>query len=238
MPVDTQNITDHHRSIGGLSEFLFYCLNCSQKPAEPTSLKIAKMRDELYWRRNNLSGLNNPVEGVSIPLNFIHVCMITELAWMPAGERLEILERHRLGKYKLLIKFLDHWKNLKLEISTDEFLRKAPLSSILAMPGIGDKQARMFLLHSRSPSSINGVYPREIINNPYYVECIPLDTHIKTWARAHGAIIPHGPLSGAAYREIELEVIVLIKTEFPHMHLADADLTIWKMMRGARKEAA
>lgn len=90
------------------------------------------------------------------------------------------LRHFKMGQYKRINKAFRAAVNLDLDNISIESLEK--------VPGLGPKTARMTMLYY-DPKA----------------ECIPLDTHILKWLRAHGYDAPKStPPAGKKYRELEL----------------------------------
>jgi len=91
-------------------------------------------------------------------------------------------------------------------------LRTCSVEDLEAIPGIGPKTARCFLIHSRP--------------NQQYAA---LDTHILKHLRAVGIDAPKSTPSGKKYRELELKFLEL--AEAAGKSPADFDLEVWKKYR-------
>ena len=80
------------------------------------------------------------------------------------------------------------------------------------MHGVGNKTARFFLLHSRENC-----------------EHVVLDIHILRYLRERWKqdVPDNTPQNNKQYKEIADKVAYFIKTDFPYLTMAEADLLIW-----------
>jgi hypothetical protein len=115
----------------------------------------------------------------------------------------------RIGQYARLLKFIMQ--------SLDLDLRTATLEDLMKVHGIGPKTARFFLLHSRAD------YP-----------CAVLDTHILKYLRDKDArnVPAITPSSKTVYADLEERFLFHARLDFPHMSVADVDLTLWMKYSG------
>lgn len=91
-------------------------------------------------------------------------------------------------------------------------LKTCTVEDLEAVPGIGPKTARCFLIHSRRNQKYAG-----------------LDTHILKFLRDKGHEVPKSTPSGKKY--LELEKIFLSYVEASGKSVADFDLSIWNEYR-------
>lgn len=125
-----------------------------------------------------------------------------------AGE----MKKYGIGCYNAKAKtFLSLvWKSLDL--------KKCTVEDLEAVPGIGPKTARCFLIHSRKDQKYAG-----------------LDTHILKFLRDMGHDVPKSTPTGRKYRELELAFLKHVDES--RMPVADFDLMIWLKYSGRKVEA-
>ena len=212
-PIDPLNITDFERNDFSLQSFFLFAVAVAGKPSGITAEKINSMV-ELFME----SWVENPAyqEGhldvPDGPLKHL-IDLTTECIWWddisPAGRNL----RHiKLGKYKQWDKLLE-WFGFEVR-DANYFLRTATLEQLLEIPGVGDKTARFFLLHSRKGE-----------------EVVPLDTHILKFVGKTFSDCPKITPRGRAYNFWEERAKRLFKREIEtnnYSSFAEVDLAIWK----------
>lgn len=121
-----------------------------------------------------------------------------------------ILVANKVGQYRRIQKAIEQ----SLEVD----LRTASVAELMEIHGVGPKTARFFILHTRADA-----------------ECAVLDTHILKWMRGLVDPIFEVPASTPPinkYQTLEFVAIKLMKTHFPNISLAEADLLIWTKMSG------
>ncbi len=121
-----------------------------------------------------------------------------------------ILVANKVGQYRRIQKAIEQ----SLEID----LRTASVGDLMEIHGVGPKTARFFILHTRADA-----------------QCAVLDTHILKWMRSLVDPIFEVPASTPPinkYQTLEFVAIKLMKTHFPNISLAEADLLIWTKMSG------
>lgn len=90
------------------------------------------------------------------------------------------------------------------------------LEDLEAIPGIGPKTARCFLIHSRPDQQYAG-----------------LDTHVLKFLRDKGHEVPASTPTGKKYKE--LEKVFLQYAAESGMTVADFDLAIWNQYRSVKR---
>jgi len=120
-----------------------------------------------------------------------------------------MLVANRVGQYSRI--------ELAIKGSAKLDLRTATLDDLESVFGVGPKTARFFLIHTR-PN----------------VEVAVLDTHILRWIRekTYFPAPSSTPPKGSAYTYWEGIALSLIKSHYPGLSLAEADLLIWATMSG------
>lgn len=121
-----------------------------------------------------------------------------------------ILVANKVGQYRRV--------QMAITQSLEVDLRTASVAELMEIHGVGPKTARFFILHTRADA-----------------ECAVLDTHILKWMRGLVDPIFEVPASTPPinkYQTLEFVAIKLMKTHFPNISLAEADLLIWTKMSG------
>lgn len=130
------------------------------------------------------------------------------LKWLGPTKRMNLWRRHKLGQYTRI--------EGAVAASLDLPLRTCLVGHLTGVPGIGNKTARYFLLHSRRAAN-------------YAV----IDTHILKYLRAKGFSAPTStPSTNNQYEILECLWLEEIKRDFPGMTAAEADLAIWRQYSG------
>jgi thermostable 8-oxoguanine DNA glycosylase len=174
-------ITDFNRSDYELQEFLLFCVCVAGKSSEQQAKKL-----DLF-----LIGLIG-----ELPFNkIINANMI--------GHLVDALTQVKMGQYTRISKAFIAIAYSQLDLKT------CTVEQLEAIPGIGPKTARFFLLHSRP-------------NQEYAV----LDTHILSWMRARGWKAPKATPCQPLYGK--LEVAFLAECVYSGLSPATLDLMVWK----------
>lgn len=124
-----------------------------------------------------------------------------------------LLVANRVGQYHRIEK--------ALEASLELDLRTCTIAELEAIFGVGPKTARFFVLHTRRDA-----------------QCAVLDTHVLRWmARTLGPSfdrheIPTSTPPSRVYLRLEQLCLALMRSTFPGMTLAEADLLIWCLESG------
>jgi hypothetical protein len=152
MTVDPRAITQFSRTIPELEEFLLFAIVVAGKRSDLQSRKL-----EAFLRAG---------PRVSSPFKSIRILN-------QRGQLGEAIEAQRLGQYRRIGAAFASAAMSGLD------LRSCSVTDLEAIPGIGPKTARFFLLHSRPG-----------------VRVAALDTHILSWMRSQGiqtpAVTPQG----------------------------------------------
>lgn len=129
--------------------------------------------------------------------------------WLIAMDLPLLLREHKIGQYTRIERAIRESARLDL--------RDCTVADLEAVYGVGPKTARFFLLHSRPG-----------------VEVAVLDTHILRWIRekTYFPAPQSTPPKGNKYSYWESIALSLMRSQFPRMAYADADLLIWSQMSG------
>jgi len=185
--IDPRDVTKFDRTQAELEEFWLFCLTVAGK----TAMTQAKLLDA-FLTVNRTTPTQTPFE------------TIQEL--VDDDDLLTALKLSRLGQYTRLERAMR--ESLSLKLSTDS------VDAFEAIPGVGSKTARFFLLHTRADQKI-----------------AVLDTHVLRHMRDLGLTEQVGtPPKGPKYAALEQMFIDL--AEKNNMSIADYDLHIWRTGSG------
>ena len=213
--IDPFKVTDFNRGDFDLQSFFLFCFAVAGKNAKVQADKLNSMIDGFQE-----SWVENPIyheEGHPIPDGpLTHMMDLnTEPFYIGRTPVENNLRSVKLGKYTTWINMIN-WFNANLRIeNVNMFLRCAGLASLLLIPGVGDKTARFFLLHSREDE-----------------QCIPLDTHVLKFISSKG--VPCVPTSTPPHskyfmwEKIAREMYTHEMRSKGYSNLAETDLAIWK----------
>jgi len=183
--VDPYNITKYDRNDWDLEEFAVFAVCVAGKPARVIASRVSILLARLAVQR--LPGLS--------PLELIATFDATELA--------EELRLAGIGCYNQKATGL---RELSLRID----VRTCTVAQLEAIPYIGPKTARFFLMHSRQG-----------------VRVAALDRHILKHLAEHVARVPkNSPPKGRTYNRLEEQFLAL--ADKAGMTAADYDLMVWK----------
>jgi len=186
--IDPSNITNFNRTDEELEEFALFCPSVAGKRAEVQAEKL----DQLF------SGLEDRFGQELSPF---------ELVRRAATESTleEKMREVKLGKYSTLVPCFT-----ALSMNETENLRNASVEALKHYPGIGNKTARFFIMHSREDA-----------------EVATLDTHVLSWMGENldVEVHPNAPRSTREYERLEYHF--LKEAERRGRHPARLDLEIW-----------
>lgn len=197
--INPTKITNYERSDAELEELLLFCIAVAGKNAKNTAVALDKY----------LAVIHECPTVPHTPFSIVRGDVRFErdsIRW-----RLDVvLKSYGFGCYRARAKAFAAAASSGLD------LRTCTLEALLALPGVGPKTARFFLLHSRR--DFRGAV---------------LDTHVLKYLRACGvAGVPKStPAAGKAYARLEAE---LVKRCPPWLTLAEFDLEIWNHYAGGR----
>ena len=118
---------------------------------------------------------------------------------------MDLLKKHKTGKYSLLEKFFKGIEESKINVST------CTLDELESLKGVGKKSSRFFMLYNRSDIQ----------------EVAVLDTHILKFLDKNGIEVPKQTPPPKVYDKLEKEYLFLAHKIEPRMTLADLDFLLW-----------
>lgn len=178
--VDPFNVTDYSRSQHDLEEYFLFCLAVAGKKAVMIAAKVSAFLD-------GAAADESP---------FAYVLRLER-----EGTLADRLRDVKLGKYALLAQAYPAAARVA-DIST------APVDELEALPGVGPKTARFFVLHSRPEARV-----------------AVIDTHVLKFLRERGHDVPKGFPTSNAYSR--LEGIMLREMDASGLPRAEFDLAVW-----------
>lgn len=191
--IDPFNITDYNRSQAELERFLLFVICVAGKNAQRTATAIEKVLAYEFSNRK--------------------LTPFQQLALYRRHRMLrKALESAGIGQYTRIIAAIHAVLDANLDLST------CTLEQLEAIPGIGPKSARFFLLHSRPNQQV-----------------AVIDTHMLKWLAALGYAVPKSGFPNRKQYAI-LEQAFLTEAKAAGRDLAEFDLAIWSSY--AKKKAA
>jgi endonuclease III len=178
--IDTHNITSFTRTDAELEELLLNAITFAGKSARQQAEKMHRL----------LSSEKSPFEAIR--------------KWEKRKVLDKKLKEVKIGKYRLLAKSFKELAHSGIN------LRTCSVSDLVQFPGIGEKTARLFILHSR---------PRQV----YAV----IDTHVLKEMRLLKMTTIKATPAGKKYLELEEKFLAHLKREGV-TDFAAHDLGIWK----------
>lgn len=188
MAIDPRRITDYERSEHELEEFLLFSVVVAGKRSDVQSQKLAAFLAS--------SRAASPFGAVR--------------ALARRGALEAAVRRQKLGQYTRIVGAFHAVAHGGVDLAT------CSAGELEAVPGIGPKTSRFFLLHSRRGARVAA-----------------LDTHILAWMRSQGYAAPAAtPQGSAAY--LRLETAFLGLADAAGVSPAEFDLGIWKSRQKRR----
>jgi thermostable 8-oxoguanine DNA glycosylase len=131
----------------------------------------------------------------------------------------ELCYENKLGQYNRILSAIARLIGLGIHKRMDD--ETLTVEDLTAVKGIGPKTARFFLLHTRRDS-----------------QYIVLDTHMIKYLKKYWYCewLPDTTPDAKLYNKMEKMAILMIKKDFPHVTLSEADLEIWMLMSGRKNE--
>lgn len=185
--VDPTEITDFDRSDKELQEFALFAPSVAGKTAKVQSEKL----DKLLQNLKDLYNGNSPYDNIR------------------AAAAEDVLESEmknvKLGKYSILVPCFT-----TLAMIGTRWLKNCSVEDMKHIPGIGDKTARFFIMHTRPNADV-----------------ATLDTHVLKWMEDElGIETPDGiPSSTNLYKKLEHKFLRAAQKR--NRHPAHLDLEIW-----------
>lgn len=193
--IDPIRITDFDRSDAELEELLLFCIAAAGKNATTMSIRL----EELLLFGRSVSSCTTPFSVIDMLAKRYNLA--------------NLMKGYGFGCYTL--KSRGFIRAARSGIN----LRTCAPEDLEAIPGIGPKTSRFFILHSRRDAN---------------VAC--LDVHVLRWMRHFtGYEVPKQTPSGHKYRELEsvfLNICTAMNTD-----PATLDLKIWNRERGSDEES-
>ena len=214
MKVDPKKITKFDRTQADLEWFLFFCISTAGKNAEVQSRKINEMIDQTQKMK-----VYQDTGIYSIPNAIYYKCHYEN--WetkipSPASPKTcsewiaQASNVFKIGKYDLIRKS----SKFIIKNGIHHRLDSVTLEELLKIPGVGNKTARFFLMHSR----------------PGFTGAV-IDTHIHGWLEKVCQTDLPKPTTTAKYQSLERLWLSMVEIFFPGEPLHVADLATWILMR-------
>ena len=183
------NAPNFNRDLAELEAFFVFCCCVPGKKAELTI--------------NTLEGFLEPCADTITPFEYI---MILQDEYRLEEE----LKRHKVGQYNRIYRCLSHAASSGIDLET------CTVEDLEAIPGIGPKTARFFVMFSRP--------------NQRYAA---LDTHILAFLRDRGHQAPRQtPQNAARYKDLEQAFLSICDRE--NVDPTTFDYEIWKKGRAKK----
>lgn len=190
--VDATNITNFKLNKNQLEEVILFWVCAAGK----NGVTAAKCLDKLLLSWDSKAKTLNPKPS---PFQIIkHIDLVASLP--------QEMKKVGIGCYN------NKSKTFLALANSDLNLKTCSVDDLEAIPGIGPKTARCFLIHSRENQKYAG-----------------LDTHVLKFLRDKGHAVPKSTPSGKKYKE--LEQIFLKYVEASGKSVAELDLAIWNLYR-------
>jgi thermostable 8-oxoguanine DNA glycosylase len=196
--INPKEITDLNRTKPQKEKFLLFCVLCAGKSSDVMAEKLEQLLDPV-----DSSGPRWELRAT--PLEYL-------VNLLRSGRLREVLEKHKIGKYDLLTKFVEKVKrNFDARIvrnlyPTAEWKREA----LVTIPGISYKTASLYRMHCFGDK----------------IAC--LDTHVLRWLRTEGfkGVPKASPSNWDTYRHWENVFLgECYKRDVEPNHF---DLDLWK----------
>jgi len=189
--IDPTNITNFNRTDAELEEFALFAPAVAGKSAKVQ----AETLDELLTNLEEMYGEHTPFD------------LVLKAATDATLE--DYMRDVKLGKYSLLVPCY-RAMTLVSRSDSEHWLRSVSVETLKKYPGIGDKTARFFVMHSRKDANV-----------------ATLDTHVLSWMDENLDVNVHSnaPRSTREYKWLEHHF--LNEADRRDRHPAHLDLEIW-----------
>ena len=195
--IDPNDVTKPDASKAWKEEFLIFCACVAGKGAFQQAKKVDQLLQEISSELE-IIGASKDYVAMLTPFELIRCCSHVGLR--------QALEAVKMGQYERLTDTLAQLVQYNVNRITVEQLE--------AIPGIGPKTARFFLVHTRK-------------SQPYAV----IDTHIMKELHSLGYTTQEKGSPSTRKQYLELERAVLEQAEIEGLTPADWDLKTWKKHR-------
>jgi thermostable 8-oxoguanine DNA glycosylase len=195
--INPKEITDLNRTKAQKEKFLLFCVLCAGKSSDVMAEKLEQLLEPLKPSTDGVIRLTK-----TTPLNYL-------VNLLRSGRLREVLEQHKIGKYKLLTDFVEF---LKLRTSRwgENRIVDWDRDGLVAAPGISYKTASLYRMHCFGDK----------------IAC--LDTHVLRWLRNEGfkGVPKASPSNWDTYRHWENVFLgECYKRDVEPNHF---DLDLWK----------
>lgn len=188
-PKDKQKLVNFNRTRRELEEFLLFCIVVAGKTAKVQDQKLdqfLKLLEAAHEERGRNEGWYKP--------------QATYFDMLFRIDPMDLLKRVKMGQYRRI------YRGFKEVIWLDP--ETATLEEIEAVPGIGPKSARFFILYSRPNQRV-----------------AVLDTHIMKYLRSTGLASDKDLPHGSTYKRLEQAFLELCDRR--QISPIDLDFEIW-----------
>lgn len=192
--INPKEITNLNRTTRQKEKFLLFCVLCAGKSSDVMAEKLEQLLEPLKPSTDPRDQGNK-----TTPLRYL-------VNLLRNGRLREVLERHKIGKYKLLTDFVEFLKPLVMHYEVTEMDR----DGLVQAPGISYKTASLYRMHCFGDK----------------IAC--LDTHVLRWLRNEGfkGVPKASPSNWDTYRHWENVFLgECYKRDVEPNHF---DLDLWK----------
>ena len=188
--VDPWNVTNYNRTDEELEEFLLFCIAVAGKTAKQIS---SALENFIFCGKIEYGSSFSPFQIIRQKYK--------------DNTLLDAVKESKLGKHSLLTESFGILAFANLNLKT------CSIQELEAIPGIGPKTSRFFLVHSRKDAN-------------YAI----LDTHILRYMREKLSIsTPKNTPTKKKYQELERRFLDFVKQHPSKKSIAELDLKIWSL---------
>jgi len=210
--INPKEITDLNRTKAQKEKFLLFCVLCAGKSSDVMAEKLEQLLEPVNSGCSYLfpaDFMECPV-GMDAPPRFeLKATPLDYLVNLLRNGRLrEVLEKHKIGKYKLLTDFVTYLRDWPIRAALT--VTEQDRSTLVHAPGISYKTASLYRMHCFGDR----------------IAC--LDTHVLRWLRVQGfkGVPKASPSNWDVYRHWENVFLgECYKREVEPNHF---DLDLWK----------